>query len=63
MTFVIGRLAAAGCAEWLAGARACPNRSVIWPAGKPEGEGPSADPGEEVALTIGPQVVRSNIGN
>ena len=35
--------------EWLAGARACPNRSVS-PAGELEGVGPAPDPGEEVAL-------------
>jgi hypothetical protein len=37
-------------AEWLAGARTCPNRSVIWPSGEAQGETPPTDAGEEVAL-------------
>lgn len=38
--------------EWLAGTRACPNRSSGGPSSKFKGEGPSADSGEEVALSV-----------
>lgn len=38
------------CAEGLAGATTCPNRSVIGPASESEGVAPAADPGKEVAL-------------
>jgi len=51
----------AGLAEWLAGARACPNRSVIGPSGEPQGVTPPADAGEEVALRVAAQVVGLDI--
>jgi hypothetical protein len=47
----------AGGAEGLAGATACPNRSVIGPSGKSERIGPSSDPGEEMALGVSAQIV------
>jgi|TARA_R110000824_G_scaffold301238_1_gene489255 hypothetical protein len=37
-------------AEGLTGARTCPNRSVVIPAGESEGVAPAPDPGKEVAL-------------
>jgi hypothetical protein len=63
VAFVIGRLALAGGREWLAGARACPNRSVVWPAGETEGERPSAEPGEEMGLGVSPQIVGSHVND
>jgi hypothetical protein len=50
-------------AEWLAGARACPNRSVIGDAGESQGIAPSADAGEEVALGESAQIVRLDLDN
>lgn len=52
-----------GEAEGLAGARASPNRSIVSPTGRPEGVRPSANPGEEVALRVGPKVIGSDINN
>jgi hypothetical protein len=49
--------------ERLAGARASPNRSVVWPPGEAEGVAPPADPGEEVALGEACEVHRLNIDN
>lgn len=49
--------------ERLAGTRTCPNRSIVGPAGDPEGVGPSADAGKEVALSISSQVSWSDIFN
>jgi hypothetical protein len=49
--------ALAGGGEGLAGARACPNRSVAGPAGPLQCERPSADPGEEVALVESGKVI------
>jgi hypothetical protein len=63
MTFVIGRLAAAGCAEWLAGVRACPNRSVIGPSGEAQGDAPSSDAGEEMALRVFSEVTGPHVNN
>jgi hypothetical protein len=60
---VIGRLSRAGCGEGLAGARACPNRSVIGPAGESEGNGPSADAGEEMALSVSGKIVRPHVND
>lgn len=45
----------------LAGARASPNRSVIWPSGQPESEGPSSDASKEVALGVPTEVAGSDI--
>jgi hypothetical protein len=50
-------IAFAGRGEGLAGARACPNRSVVGPSGKAQGVTPTADSGEEMALGISAQVV------
>jgi hypothetical protein len=46
--------------ERLAGARACPNRSVA-PPGELEGIGPSPDTGEEVALREALDILRLNL--
>jgi hypothetical protein len=63
VAFVIGRLAFAGGAEGLAGARACPNRSVVGPAGESEGDGPSADAGEEMALGVAGEIVGAHVND
>jgi hypothetical protein len=47
--------------EGLAGARACPNRSVIGPSGKPERVRPDTDSCKEVALCITSEVVMMDI--
>jgi hypothetical protein len=39
-------------AEWLARAASCPYRTVSRPSSKLKSEGPSGDPGEEVALGV-----------
>src|SRR5690349_3599061 len=44
-----------GAAEGLAWAAPCPDRLVIGPSGEPEGERPSPDSREEVALREPPQ--------
>ncbi|MCY1542796.1 hypothetical protein D9M68_785630 [compost metagenome] len=44
-------------AERLARTGTGPNRSTIWPAGATKGEGPDTDPGEEMALGVGAQVI------
>jgi hypothetical protein len=49
--------------ERLTGARARPQRPVVWPPGKTEGVGPPADTGEEVALGVSPKFIRGNIDN
>jgi hypothetical protein len=61
MPLVVVRFALSCDAEWLAGARACPNRSVIGPAGESECVRPDADAGEEVALRESAQVIGSNV--
>jgi hypothetical protein len=63
VAFVIARLAFAGGAEWLAGARTCPNRSVIGPSGETQGVAPSTDAGEEMALGVASEVVGPHIDN
>jgi hypothetical protein len=50
-------------AEGLAGARACPNRSVIGPAGESQGVGPSADAGEEVALSVSIEILGRQVAH
>ena len=45
---VVEPLALARDAERLAGATTCPNKSVIGPSGKAEGETPTANAGEEM---------------
>ena len=57
---IVSPMTAARGAEGLAGTTTRPNRSVIRPAGKSEGEGPAADAGEEVALGVVSEVVRLN---
>lgn len=47
---IIKPCSAACRAERLAWARSGPDRAVVRPPGSPEGGGPEADPGEEVAL-------------
>ena len=54
---------ATGDGEWLAGARACPNRSVIGPAGEAEGKAPASEAGEEMALRIAPEVIGADISD
>jgi hypothetical protein len=49
--------------EWLARARACPNRSVVRPSGESKGVGPSADPGEEMALPVSGEVVGLHVND
>jgi hypothetical protein len=61
VALVIGRLARTGGAEGLAGATTCPNRSVIGPAGEAQGDGPSADAGEEMALGISAHVIGPHV--
>jgi len=50
-------------AEGLAGAGACPNRSIVWPSCKPQGVRPDADACEEMALRESSKVVGSDINN
>jgi hypothetical protein len=47
--FVFFAFAFARTREWLAGTRSGPNGNAIWPSGKPQGERPSTDAGEEMA--------------
>jgi hypothetical protein len=63
VAFVIGRLASPGGRERLTGATSCPNRSIVGPPGKSECEGPTSNAGEEMALTITPEVGGSHVGN
>jgi hypothetical protein len=60
---VIACLALAGGAEGLAGAGTGPNRSVIGPSGETQGDGPSADAGEEMALAVAAEVGRSHVND
>lgn len=52
-----------GRAERLAGATACPKRSVGWISGELHGERPSADSGEEVAVPELSQIVGGDVGD
>ena len=45
------------CAEWLAGARSCPQGGCGRDACELEGEGPASDSGEEVALSVVSEVI------
>jgi len=63
MALVIGRLSRAGCAEGLAGTASCPNRSVVGPSGKPQGERPSADAGEEMTLAVASKVIGPHVND
>jgi hypothetical protein len=57
MTRIFERSTLSGFAERLAGTRTCPNRSIIAPSGKSQGEGPSANPGEEVGLRVSSEII------
>lgn len=50
-------------AERLAGAGAGPDGPIVGPPGESECVAPAANSGEEVALRVSAQVVRSDIGN
>jgi hypothetical protein len=50
-------------AERLAGAGAGPDGAIVWPSRKAQGKRPPADAGEEVALCVAGEVIRSNIDN
>jgi hypothetical protein len=63
VALVIERLPRTGGAEGLAGARACPNRSVVGPSGETEGDGPSGDTGEEMALGVAAEIVGSHVND
>ena len=52
MAGVSGAFSLACGAEGLAGTRTCPRRAIVVPSREPQGMGPSADPGKEVALGI-----------
>lgn len=53
-----------GCAGVrLAGARACPNRSVVGPACRSQGVAPDPDAGEEVALDVAAEVVGADFND
>ena len=56
VALIVAATLLAGAAEWLTGARACPNRSVVGPSSASERVGPSADPGEEMALSVSGKV-------
>lgn len=58
---IIGTSALPAGAEGLTGARACPRRPRFGPACEPEGVGPSADAGEEVAVTESSEISPGNI--
>jgi hypothetical protein len=57
VTFVGCTCSFARGAEGLAWAGACPNRSVIAPSGETQGDAPSSDAGEEVALCVSSEVI------
>jgi hypothetical protein len=59
VSLVLGSFPPSCGAEGLAGAGACPDGAV--PACELEGVGPPADPGEEVALSVAPEVVRWHV--
>jgi hypothetical protein len=50
-------------AEWLTGARACPNRSVVGPSGEAQGVGPRSNACEKVGLREASNVIRLNLSN
>jgi hypothetical protein len=54
---------APGRGEGLAGTRAGPDGAIVGPSGEAQGDGPTPDPGEEVALVIPGEIARSNIDN
>lgn len=48
-------------AERLARARAGPDRPVVGPSRSAEGKAPASDTGEEVALSVAPEFIRSDV--
>lgn len=52
-----------GSREGLAGARTCPNRSVVGPVGESEGVGPAPDAGKEMGVSIGSDIVGRDLRN
>jgi len=56
-------IASACRAERLAGATAGPDGSVVSPSGVSQRVAPDADPGEEMALNVAPEVVWLNVTN
>jgi hypothetical protein len=60
---IVEALARAGEAKGLAGATSCPNRSIVGPAGEPQGIGPSADACEKVALGIAGEVAGAHVND
>ena len=63
MPLVVDSMVFAGTGEWLAGAGSSPHSSVDWPSCELQGEAPSANPGEEMALGITVKVSGSNSHN
>src|SRR5205814_1745410 len=63
VTFVVETFLVACGAERLAGARACPNRSVVGPSCKPEGIRPSTNAGEEMGLGVSGEIVGSHVND
>jgi len=60
VALVAGSVPSPGDAEGLAWTRAGPNGSIIWPACKAQGMGPSAKAGEQVDLGVSFKVIRLN---
>jgi len=54
---VVETSALAGGAERLTGARTCPNRTLVTPSSRAQGEAPDADPGEEVTLSVALKII------
>jgi hypothetical protein len=63
VALVIGRLPFAGGREGLAGAGACPNRSVIRESGESEGERPARNACKKMALGVSPEIVGPYVKN
>jgi hypothetical protein len=61
MPLVIIPICFACCAERLAGARTCPNWSIVRPPSASQGKGPDPDACEEMALCVFFKVVWSDI--
>jgi hypothetical protein len=61
MTRIISAQLLPGVAEWLARAGACPNGTIFGPSRQLKSERPSADPGEEVALSVFGEFIRFNL--
>jgi hypothetical protein len=61
VSIISGAFLGACCAEWLAWATACPNRSVVGPSGKAQGVAPTAKTGKEMALHVSDKLTCVNI--